>query len=394
MPGPLEGFTIVDLSQLVSGPLATMLLADQGAAVVKVEPLGFGDVTRVPSFSREEISAFYLNNNRGKRSLALDLSADAGREIVRDLVADADVFVQNFRPGAIERLGLGEDDLRAVNPDLIFVSISGFGPTGPYADRPVLDPVIQGLSGMISRQLNPSIPFPDMVRNLYADKSTALTAAQAITAALLARERGAGGQHIQVPMLDATLYFFWPDGMMDKTIIGEQSPGALLSTLYNLTETADGQIVYFVVSDPQRHGLFRALERPELIDDPRYGTMAALQAENFVKLGVILGEAFREFDTETILERLAAEDVPSGPILDADEVFADPQVRHNDTLVTWTAPHVGEVRQPRPAARFSSTPAEVAPVVAKLGEHTDEILAELGRTPAAIAALKEGGTIA
>ena len=169
MTGPLEGIRVVDLTQVVSGPLATMLLADQGAEVVKVEPLGIGgDVTRLPSFAKAGISALFVNNNRGKRSLAVDLTKEEGKQIVIDLVEKADVFIQNFRPGAIERLGLSYDELKAVNPKLIYCSISGFGPDGPYSDRPVLDPVIQGLTSMVSRQLNPQIPFPDLVRNLVA----------------------------------------------------------------------------------------------------------------------------------------------------------------------------------------------------------------------------------
>ena len=188
MPGPMDGYKIVDFSQVVSGPFATMLLADQGADVTKVEPLyGPGDVTRLLAYAKGGMSAFYLNNNRGKRSIGLDLGSDEGRHIALDLCKEADVVVQNFRPGAMTRLGLDYDAVKVVNPNVIYCTISGFGPTGPYSDRPVLDPVIQGLTGIISRQMNPEIPFPDLVRNLYADKSSALTAAQAITAALLVR---------------------------------------------------------------------------------------------------------------------------------------------------------------------------------------------------------------
>jgi crotonobetainyl-CoA:carnitine CoA-transferase CaiB-like acyl-CoA transferase len=214
MPGPMDGYKIVDFSQVVSGPFATMLLADQGADVTKVEPLyGPGDVTRLLAYAKGGMSAFYLNNNRGKRSIGLDLGSDEGRHIALDLCKEADVVVQNFRPGAMTRLGLDYDAVKVVNPNVIYCTISGFGPTGPYSDRPVLDPVIQGLTGIISRQMNPEIPFPDLVRNLYADKSSALTAAQAITAALLVRERSGEGQYVEIPMLDACMYFFWPDGM-------------------------------------------------------------------------------------------------------------------------------------------------------------------------------------
>ncbi len=396
MPGPLDGYKVVDLSQVVSGPLATMLMADQGAEVIKVEPLtGFGDVTRLPSFAKNGMPAFYLNNNRGKRSLGVDMSTDDGRQIVLDLAADADVLVQNFRPGAVDRLGISYDDIRAINPNIIYCSISGFGPTGPYAARPVLDPVIQGLSGVISRQLNPEIPFPDMIRNLFADKSTALTVSQAITAALLVREKGGGGQHVEVPMIDACLYFFWPDGMMDKTLMDDDaSPGFLLSQVYNLTDTADGKIVYFVINDPQRHALYRALGHPEWVEDPRFCDMAAItNPDNFQALGVLLAEAFAEIPSAEVLERLIEADVPCGPILDADEVLVDPQIVHNGSLAEWDHPIAGRVRQPVPAARFSSTPAAVAASGSLRGEDNEEILTALGRTAEQIAALREAGTI-
>ncbi len=397
MPGPLEGYKIVDLTQVVSGPLATMLLADQGAEVVKVEPLsGLGDLTRLPSFDKGGISAFYANNNRGKRSISLDLAVEAGRHVVLELAAGADVFAQNFRPGAVERLGLGYDDVRAVNPDIIYVSISGFGPTGPYAGRPVLDPVIQAVTGVIARQVNPEIPFPDLVRNLFADKATALTAAQAITAALLVRANGGGGQHIQVPMMDSCLYFFWPDGMMDLTLVDEDARGGiLLSSVYNITETADGKIVYFAASDAQRAGVFRAVGHPEWGDDERFSSMAALAAEpeNFHLLGTMLADAFRALGTEELLEALVANDVPAGPVLSAEEVLVDPQVVHNDVLVQWHHPDAGTVRQPRPAARFDRTPADFERIVAHRGQHTEELLTELGRTHDEIAVLRNTGVI-
>ena len=302
MTGPLDGFKILDLTQVVSGPLATMLLADQGADVLKVEPVdGLGDMTRLPSFDKGGIGAFYMNNNRGKNSLSLDLSKEEGVEIIMELAKSADVFVQNFRPGAIERMGLGYEQLSAINPNLIYVSISGFGPTGPYSNRPVLDPVIQGICGVISRQLNPQIPFPDLVRNLYADKSTALTVAQATTAALLARERTGVGQHVEIPMVDACMYFFWPDGMMDLTMVDDDANGGiLLSSVYNLTECSDGKIVYFAASDKQRAGVCAAVGHPEWGEDERFSSMAALAAspENFVLLGEMLAGAFLEMNCE------------------------------------------------------------------------------------------------
>ncbi len=395
MPGPLSGVQVLDLSQIVSGPLATMILADQGADVIKVEPIaGVGDASRLPYFSKAGLSAFYLNNNRGKRCLAVDMASDAGREIVLEVAVKSDVVVQNFRPGVVERLGIDYDTVKELNNDIVYCSVSGFGSTGPYRERPVLDPVIQGLIGMISRQLNPEIPFPDLVRNLYADKSTALTAAQAITAALLVREQGGGGQHIEVPMLDAAMSFFWPDGMVDKTVLAaDASPGILMSTVYNLTECADGKIVYFVATDQQRHGLFEALGHPEWIDDPRFRDGAIADPENFATLGVLVANAFSAIAVTEALERLIAADVPCGPVLDAEEALVDPQVLHNETLQIWEHPLAGPIRQPRPAARFSATPATLAATASLRGADNDAILAELGRSAGDIASLRDAGII-
>ena len=194
MGRPLEGVRVVDLSQATSGPLATMVLAEQGADVLKVEPLGLGDVARNVWFQRGGFSSSYLNHNRGKRSIAVSTETEEGRTIVADLMAHADVVVQNFRPGVVERLGLDYAAIRARNPGVIYVSISGFGPTGPYADRPVLDPIIQGYIGMVAMQKSEAIPLPDVVRNVVVDKSTACLVAESICAALFHRAPHRRGQ--------------------------------------------------------------------------------------------------------------------------------------------------------------------------------------------------------
>jgi len=396
MPGPLDGIKVVDFSQVVSGPFAAMLLGDQGAEVIKVEPLdGPGDTTRgAASFAKGGFPSLFLNNNRGKRSIGLDLTTDEGRQVAVDLCASADIVVQNFRPGAMERLGLDYASIKAVNDTIIYCSISGFGPTGPYADRAILDPVIQGLTGIVSRQLNPEVPFPDLVRNLISDKSSALTAAQAISTALFVRERSGIGQHIEVPMLDATTYFFWNDGMMDKTVIDDDASGGLrIADVYRLTDCADGKIVYFVSSDPMLRQLFAAVGHPEWNEDPRFESVTALAGEgNFEALGVLLAEAFLAMTVDQALTSLAEHSVPGGPILDADQAIADPQLVHNQTLRIWDHPTAGKIQQPRPAARFSETPAAFREAASSRGQDTDQILAELGRTPEEIQALRDGGS--
>ena len=390
--GPLAGVRVVDLTQIIAGPLATQLLAEQGAEVVKVEPLT-GDLLRVGRTAG--FSANYANNNRGKRSIAVDVTTDAGREIVLRLVRDADVFVENFRPGVCDRLGIGASALRDIHPDLIYVSINGFGSTGPYADRPALDPVIQALTGMVTGQISEELPFPDFIRTMVADKTTAYTAAQAITAALFARDRGAGGQQIEVPMLDSTLAWFWVDGMADQTEPDDALSRRRIADAYRLIDTSNGQVVYYTATDSQLAGLLRALERPDLAADERYNNVKSLarSPEHQAVIGAAIAAGFALITTEVAVERLAAEAVPCGPVLERADVSDDPQVRHNECLVDWTHPVAGRLRQPAPLVRFQATPARMRLEIDQLGEHTAEILADLGFGPAEADGLRASGVI-
>lgn len=394
MPGPLAGIKIVDCSQIVSGPFAVMILADQGAEVVKVEPPGYGDLMRIGTYYRGGLSAFFLNVNRNKRCVVLDLTKAEGHEILLKMVADADVFVQNWRPGAAERLGLGWDDLRKVNPRLIYCSVSGYGPTGPYSDRRVYDPIIQGITGHVAIQKNPEIPIPDLVRNIVADKSTSWTAAQAITAALFARERGAPGQHIVVPMIDASLFFFWPDGMMKHTLVGEaERQGPVLYEIYRIYETADGHLIYFTASESEFHGLYRALAHPEWCTDARFNSPGYLKPENRELLGGMILEEIRKWPTRELIARMAAEQVPVGPVNSIEEMLVDPQIVHNDAWFELDHPTAGKFRTPRPVARFSETPQEIRRLPPLHGEHTAEVLRELGYGDSGLARLRADGVI-
>ncbi len=222
MPGPLNGVRVLDLTGVVSGPFATMFLADQGADVLKIEPIG-GDITRRSRATIDkggEFSALFISSNRGKRSLSIDVKSAVGREVLAKLVAQADVLVQNFRPGTMERLGLGADELRERHPRLIYVSISGVGDTGPYVKKRVYDPIIQGLSGFADIQSQPVTNRPQMIRTIVCDKTTAVFTAQAVSSALYAREKTGQGDHIQVAMLDAMISYLWPEGMMQYTVVG------------------------------------------------------------------------------------------------------------------------------------------------------------------------------
>jgi crotonobetainyl-CoA:carnitine CoA-transferase CaiB-like acyl-CoA transferase len=394
VPGPLEGVRIVDLTTMISGPLATMLLGDQGADVIKVEAPGTGDLVRQLGPAREGITPTFATGNRNKRSVVIDLKTDAGRELLCRLVAGADVFVQNFRPGAIERMGLGEPALRAVRPDLVYVSISGFGERGPYAGKRVYDPVVQALSGLAAIQADRDTGRPRMMRLIVPDKLTAVTAAQAIAAALFARERSGVGQHVRLSMLDATIAFLWPEGMASHTFVGRETRLARTQLAQDLVfQTADGWMTAGAVSDAEWRGLTRAVERPEWLEDARFATPAGRVANASERLG-LLAEVLRTRTTAQWLERFDAEGVPCAPILFRDDLLVHPQIAANELIVETEHPAAGRIRQTRPAARFDRTPAALTRPAPRLGEHTDEVLREVGLGDAQIRALREAGAVA
>lgn len=377
MAGPLAGVRIVDLTSMISGPVATMMLADQGADVIKVEPLD-GDLVRNLGPSRNGLTATFLSANRSKRSVALDLKHADGMAALTRLLATADVFVQNFRPGAIERMGLGEAAVRAIRSDVVYVSISGFGETGPYAQKRVYDPVIQALSGLAAIQKDGDSGRPRMVRTIIPDKTTAVTAAQAITAALFARERSGEGQHVRLAMLDTMVAYLWPEGMTGYTFVGREVTGSRAQLAQDLIfQTRDGYITTGAVSDVEWQGMCRALEHNEWLDDPRFRNPQD-RVVNVRERLALMAEALTHRPSDEWLERLDAEGVPCAPVLERHEVFTHEQARINETVSEYDHPAAGRIRQPRPAARFDRTPAEIRRPAPLLGEHTREVLAEVG----------------
>ena len=386
MPGPLAGIRVLDLTSVVSGPLATMFLADQGAEVIKIEPLG-GDITRRSRQSISasgEFSALFVSSNRGKRSLALDLKRPEAGKIMRKLIASSDVLVQNFRPGTMERLGFGEPALRDLNPRLIYVSISGVGESGPYARKRVYDPIIQGLSGFADLQADPKTRRPQMIRTIVADKTTAIFAAQAVTAALFARERTGEGQHIRLAMLDTMIAYLWPEAMTQYTVIGREATTADPTARPDLIfETADGYITVGTISDSEWQGFCAASGRPALAEDPRFNTPGG-RAVNATERILLMAEIIKERPTAEWLQRLDANDVPSAPVLRRNEVITNEQVLARELIAEFDHPDIGRVRQPKPAARFDRTPAAIRGPAPRIGEHSAIILAELGLETAEI----------
>jgi crotonobetainyl-CoA:carnitine CoA-transferase CaiB-like acyl-CoA transferase len=392
MPGPLHGYRIIDLTSMISGPLATMVLADQGADVIKVEnPAGGGDHTRLSNNQRGGFSAMFLNNNRNKRSLTLDLKNPHGRDVLLRLAAGADVFVQNFRPGVVERIGLGESEIRAAAPNIVYVSISGFGEAGPYAAKPTYDPLVQALSGLTTVQGGSDQMRPRLVRTILPDKLTGITASQAITSALLARERSGCGQHVRLSMLDSVVSFLWGSDMGSQTFVdGDLPQQAAMSFIDLVYETADGYITVAVQSDKEWAAATRALGKPEWRDDPRFRS-ALLRQQNIDVRLEMMQDVLRTGTSEEWLDRLEAEDVPCAPVLTRSEAIQHPQLHANGTIIETEHPHAGTIRQARPAARFSETPAGVRHGAPGLGADTQKVLGDFGFAADEIAELEQTG---
>jgi crotonobetainyl-CoA:carnitine CoA-transferase CaiB-like acyl-CoA transferase len=393
MSGPLEGFRVIDLTTMVSGPLATMILADQGADVVKVEMPRGGDHTRQVATRRGGVSASFLNNNRNKRSIALDLKNPKGLAAVKRLVADADVFIQNFRPGVAERLGLGYEALKRINPRVVHVSIAGFGFEGPFADKPVFDPLIQSLSGLTTVQAGSDEARPRLVRTILPDKLTGFATAQAICAALLARSRSGEGQEVRLSMLDCVLSFLWGSDMGGHTFVGDELDKEVAQSWIDLIyETKDGYISVAVMRHKEWVGLAAAAERPEWAADPRFKNSEGLDTHKNARLE-LTQSVLRERTTAEWIERLDAHGVPCAPVLTRRETIRHPQVAANGILMESEHPQAGRLRQARNPAQFSATPSELRFGAPALGEHSREILTEAGFSAEEIDDMIESGAV-
>lgn len=394
MSGPLDGVRVIDLTTIYSGPIATSILGDHGADVVKIEAPG-GEAMR-PGFRqrRNGLSGPFAMMNRNKRSLVLDLSGDSGKRVLERLLSGADVVVENFRPGVMGRLGFGWDRLQAINSRLIYASINGVGPTGPYANRRVYDAVIQAISGMASLQSDPNSGRPQMINTLMCDKLTSINAAQNICSALYAREKTGRGQRVEVSMLDSSLFFLWPDGMANFTFVGDERPdGPFGSHEHFVRETKDGYIATMPVQPAEWSGLFTALELDELLGDERFATPQARQANRDL-FQQLITEAYARYTTAELVERLGANEVPFAEINSREAVIEDPQVKAMGALVEFEHPLGGPMRQPRPPGRFSDTETDIFRCSPELGEHTDDVLGEYGFDIDEVRELRAEGTVA
>ena len=374
---PLAGVKILELSTMVTCSLASMTLAAQGAEVIKIEPPLGGDVMRHLGHQKNGISALFHNCNRGKRSLAIDLKSSAGVEAVNQLAMKADLLIHNYRPGVMDRMGLGSTSLRGINNRLTYIAVTGFGNKGPMSGDPAYDHVIQAMSGITDLQGDEESNF-SFVRTLLCDKITAYTVCQAATAALLARATTGEGQHIDVSMLHACLAFVWPDGMMHHTLHDDDviamSP---VSDYYQTLDLKDGSIAVAALQDKHWEALLPLIGYPELVDNPMFKTMGA-RLSNMSEVLKVLKSPRQDVGVAKALEILRAADVPCGPCAHQSDIAHNPQVNAIGALETYVANHLGSLTAPTPPVQFAGALTTQALPSPTLGEQSRDILREIG----------------
>ncbi len=393
--GPLEGIKVLDLSRILAGPFCSMILADLGAEVIKVEEPRKGDETRSwgPPFIGKE-SAYYLSINRNKKSIAIDLRQDEGREIVYQLARRSDVALENFRPGVAEKLGVDYPSLRAVNPRIIYCSISGFGQEGPYRGLPAYDIILQGMGGLMGITGEPG-GRPVKVGVAISDLAAGLQAAIGLLAALLKRERDGTGQSLDISMLDAQIFLLAtmiPAYFATGVVPGPMGSAHPSIVPYQAFPTKDGFITIAVTNEKFWQAFCRALGRPELAGDPRFQTNAR-RVEHRGELLPILEEVLATRTGDEWIRILREEGIPCGPILTFDRLFQDPQVQAREMIKTLDHERAGPVTVVGTPFKLSLTPGRLSSPPPVLGQHTEEILTSLGYDSETILALRRKGVI-
>ena len=390
---PLAGLEVIELSNMITCSLAAQTMAAQGANIIKIEPPVGGDQMRPLGTQKGGVSGFFHNCNRGKQSLAIDLKSDAGVDAVKKLAARADILLHNYRPGVMDRIGLGSDMLRKINSRLVYVAVSGFGTKGPMADFPAFDHVIQGLAGFTDLQAPEDNSF-DFIRTFICDKVTAYTVAQAATAALVARATTGEGQHIDISMLHACIAFMWPDGMMHRTLKDDDrftmSPG---SEYFQTINYSDGAVAVAPLRDHHWEALLPMLGYPELLDTAPYNSVPA-RMTNMKEVTQVLKKPRHDIGVEAAIEVLVAADVPCAPCVKRDNLEASEQIAAIGALETYITKAMGKLTVPTPPVQFEGAAASQAEPSPLLGQHSRSILAELGWDNGAIDDLINSGAVA
>ena len=391
MSGTLEGIRVVEMASYVTGPFAGVLLADLGADVIKVEEPGKGDPFR--GWGEKLYASNFRSLNRNKKSLTLDIRKEQGRDALLMLLDKADVFIENFRPGTMEKRDLGYEQIQKRNPKIVYCSISGFGRTGPYRDLPGYDTVGQAMSGLLSLLTDPGEPKGMGIS--FSDHLTGMFACYGILAALMNRTISGAGQHVETSLLRSSVAFiaenaarFFEDGVVARRAHRTHHAGVFAFE----DRSAKAFVLHLSSPDKFWHGLFEVVGKQEWASDPRFRNRKS-RIENYEFLSTALKEIFRQGDRDDWLQRLRAKDVPCAPLNTLDEVFQDPQVRAYGFPVQVEHPQMGKVQMVGSAIELSRTPPEIKTAPPMLGEHTDQILGELGFDPDAIRRLREAGVL-
>ena len=391
MAGALDGIKVLEMANYISGPFASMLLADLGAAVIKIEIPGQGDPFR--GWGEVPYSPTFCSLNRNKQSLSLNVQEAQGKEIFMRLARDADVIIENMRPGVLDRMGIGYEAVRAVNERIVYCSISGYGSDGPYSDRPGYDTIGQAMGGLLS--VLTDIDNPKGMGASLSDLLTGLYACYAVQGALIGRERKGIGQKVETSLLQATVAFGAENAVryLASGLIPDRNTRVHMAQVYAFS-AADGLPFVIHMSSPQKfwHSLAKAIDRPELKDDPRFVNKEA-RIKNYNALHDILMEKFATGPRDHWLSLLKQHDVPSAPLLNLKEVFEDPQVIHLGMLVELAHPRMGKVRVVGSGIRMSETPPQMNLPPPTAGENTEQILVALGYGEESVANLRKKGVI-
>tara|TARA_B100000700_G_scaffold59936_1_gene65465 strand:- start:2160 stop:3368 length:1209 start_codon:yes stop_codon:yes gene_type:complete len=389
---PLKGIKVLEFSNMITCSLAAMTMASQGAEVIKVEPPEGGDKMRRLGTQKNGVSGFFHNCNRGKRSLAIDLKSSAGVKAVKELASESDILMHNYRPGIMDKLNIGSNTLRELNPKLIFIAVSGFGTQGPMANLPAFDHVIQGFAGFTDLQSSDEKSF-DYIKTFICDKVTAYTVCQAATAALYARTHTKSGQHIDISMLHACLSFMWPDGMMHRTLKDddriEMSPG---SDYFQTINYSDGGVAVAALTDEHYEVLLPMLGYPELVGTPIFASIAS-RMTNMKEVMRTHKEPKKDIGVEKAIEILTAADIPCSPCTKRDNIETVEQIKAISALETYVTKAMGKLTVTTPPIQFDgklTSHPEPSPL---LGEHSKEILQELGWENSEITKLIDTGNV-